>query len=247
MENVYDNSNFFEQYQELRSQEINANNLIEIPIMKSMLPQLKDKTILDLGCGAGAMDKYFLDNGAKSILGVDISQNMINEARKNIAVPNVEFKVLKMEDISQINQKFDIVYSSLAFHYVEDFNKLLSDIRNLLNDGGILVYSQESPLVTAPIFESRNPEKKIPINGKTYFLLSDFNNESVRNNYWNDVQVTKYHRTYATLVNAFIKNQFSIIEIKDSYATEETIRMCEKYKNQKDRPYFTFCKLQKIN
>ena len=245
MENVYDNPSFFEQYQDLRSQEINANNLIEIPIMKSMLPPLKDKTILDLGCGTGNIDKYFLENGAKSVLGIDVSQNMIHQAKQNVTLPNAEFKLLKMEDISTINQKFDIVYSSLAFHYVEDMNKLLTDIYSLLNDGGIVVYSQESPLVTAPIYESKNPQKKIEINGKTYFLLSDFGNESVRNNYWNGVPVTKYHRTYATLVTLFIKNKFSIIEIKDSFASEETIRISPKYKNQKDKPYFTFFKIQK--
>ncbi|MBO5884512.1 MAG: methyltransferase domain-containing protein [Clostridia bacterium] len=245
MENVYDDSGFFEQYKELREQEINANNLIEIPIMKSMFPSLKDKTILDLGCGAGDMDNYFFKNGAKSVLGIDISQNMLNEAKQNVTSKNAEFKLLKMEDISTINQKFDIVYSSLAFHYVEDMDKLLTDIYNLLNDGGILIYSQESPLVTASIFESHNPEKKINVNGKQYFLLSDFGNETVRNNYWNGVPVTKYHRTYATLVNLFIKNKFSIIEIKDSFASEDVVRIYEKYKNQKDRPYFTFFKLQK--
>ena len=245
MKNVYDNPSFFQQYQELRAQQINANNLIEIPIMKSMLPPLKGKTILDLGCGAGNMDKYFLENGAKSVLGIDISQNMINQARQNVTSSNAEFKVLKMEDISSLNQKFDIVYSSLAFHYVEDMDKLLKNIYNLLNDGGIVVYSQESPLVTAPIYESENPEKKIEINGKNYFLLSDFGNESVRNNYWNGIQVTKYHRTYATLVTLFIKNKFTIIEMKDSFATKEVINICEKYKNQKDKPYFTFFKLKK--
>ncbi|MBQ3494921.1 MAG: methyltransferase domain-containing protein [Clostridia bacterium] len=245
MENVYDNPSFFEQYQELRGQEINANNLIEIPIIKSMLPELAGKTILDLGCGAGNMDKYFLEKGAKSVLGVDISQNMINEANKNVASENAEFRVLKMEDISSINQKFDIVYSSLAFHYVEDMDKLLADIYNLLNKGGVVVYSQECPLATAPIYIGDNAEKKININGKQYFLISDFANEGVRNNYWNGVPVTKYHRTYITLIKLFLKNNFKIIDMKDSFVTEETIKICEKYKNQKDRPYFTFFKLQK--
>ena len=245
MENVYDNPSFFEQYQDLRAQQINANNLLEIPIMKSMLPPLQDKTILDLGCGAGDMDKYFLANGAKSVLGVDISQNMINEAQKNVINKNAKFKLLKMEDISLINQKFDIVYSSLAFHYVEDFNKLLSDIYNLLNDGGILIYSQESPLVTAPIYEGADPQKRVKINDKTYILFSDYGNETVRNNYWNGVPVTKHHRTYATLVTLFIKNKFKIVEIKDSFATKQVIEICDKYKNQKDKPYFTFVKLQK--
>ena len=246
MENVYDNASFFEQYTEMRAQEINANNLIENPIIKSMLPDLAGKTILDLGCGDGNMGHYFLQNGAKSVVGVDISENMIAQATKNNSNPNMTFQLLKMEDISSLTQKFDIVYSSLAFHYVQDINKLFADIHNLLNPNGTILFSQESPLVTASIFESTKPEKKIDVNGKQYFLLSDYGNESVRNNYWNDVPVTKYHRTYATMTMALINNNFKIVDIKDSYATEETIRIYEKYKNQKDRPYFTFFKATKI-
>lgn len=245
MENVYDNAGFFEQYKEMRAQQINANNLIENPIIKSMLPSLDGKTILDLGCGDGNMGHYFLQNGAKSVLGVDISENMLAQAEQNNTNPNLSFKLLKMEDISTLDQKFDIIYSSLAFHYVQDINKLLSDINNLLTPGGTLIFSQESPLVTATIFESKNPEKKLNIDGKQYFLLSDYGNESVRNNYWNDVPVTKYHRTYATMTMALLNNNFNIVDIKDSFATEETIRLYEKYKNQKDRPYFTFFKATK--
>ena len=245
MENVYDNAGFFEQYKEMRSQQINANNLIENPIIKTMLPDLAGKTILDLGCGDGNMGHYFLQNGAKSVLGVDISENMLNQAKQNNNNPNMDFALLKMEDISTLTQKFDLVYSSLAFHYVQDINKLLSDINNLLTPNGMLLFSQESPLVTASIFESKNPEKKLNINGKQYFLISDYGNESVRNNYWNDVPVTKYHRTYATMTMALLNNNFDIVDIKDSFATEETIRIYEKYKNQKDRPYFTFFKATK--
>ena len=245
MKNVYDNQSFFEYYQNTRSLEVNANNLIENPIMKSMLPDVAGKTILDLGCGDGNMDAYFLQKGAKSILGIDISQKMIAEAKRNYQNPNLDFRVLQMEDISSINQKFDIVYSSLAFHYVEDMDKLLSDIQNLLNENGILIFSQESPLSTSVVIDDPNMKNKMDINGKKYFLLSDYCNEGVRNNYWSGIQVTKYHRTYITMFKLITKNNFEIIDWVDSYASEEAIRLCEKYKHQKDKPYFTFYKLRK--
>ena len=60
MNNVYDNQEFFEQYQSMREDKINANNLIENSIMISMLPDVKGKTILDLGCGDGNMDIRFI-------------------------------------------------------------------------------------------------------------------------------------------------------------------------------------------
>ncbi|MBE7082182.1 MAG: class I SAM-dependent methyltransferase [Clostridiales bacterium] len=245
MKNVYDNEMFFNEYQTMRAVEINANNLIENPIMKSMLPDLNGKTILDLGCGDGNMETYFVKNGAKKVVALDLSENMIAEAKKINNHDNVEYYVMGMEDISSINQKFDIVYSSLAFHYIQDFNKLLNDIYNLLNQGGILIYSQESPLSTAPIFENDNYQSKIFIGNKRYNLLSDYCNQTERNNYWNGVPVTKYHRTYAGIVNALIKNKFNILEMQDSYASAEAIALCPKYAYQNDKPYFTFVKAEK--
>ena len=81
-QNTYDNSQFYNEYKEMRDGTINANELIEIPIMKTMLPDLKGKRILDLGCGSGGMSKYFIENGANYVLALDISQNMINEAKE---------------------------------------------------------------------------------------------------------------------------------------------------------------------
>ena len=81
MKNVYDTKVFFEEYQAMRENKINANNLIENPQIKEMLPSLQGKTILDLGCGAGDMDKYFIEQGAKFVFATDISENMINVAK----------------------------------------------------------------------------------------------------------------------------------------------------------------------
>lgn len=246
MKNVYDNSSFFEHYNRMRGDKINANNLIEIPIMKSILPSLKNKTILDLGCGSGDMDMYFIENGAKKVVAVDISKNMINEGKNKYNCEKIHFKVLKMEEISKINGKFDIVYSSLAFHYVKDFDRLIKNIYKLLKPKGILIFSQESPLVSAPIFLNEDDSKKVYIKDKQYNLLSDYCNEGERNNFWNGLPVTKYHRTYISLFKTLLKNKFEILQALDSYASQEAIDLCEKYKHQKDKPYFVFFKAKKM-
>ncbi len=242
MKNVYDNEVFFEEYQKTRANEINANNLIEIPIMKEMLPAVKDKSILDLGCGAGDMDKYFVEKGAKYVLATDISENMINVANAINGHEKISYKVLKMEDIENIQEKFDIVYSSLAFHYIEDFNKLLSDINHLLNPNGILIFSTESPINMASSKYHENDERKYDVGDNRYFIIDNYCKEGERQVWWNNTLVTKYHRTYATLVNLLIKNNFEILEIKDSFASPEAIELCPKYRHQIGKPYFTFIK-----
>lgn len=151
-QNVYDNVEFFEKYNEMRQSKLNANELIEIPEIKAMLPNVKNKTVLDLGCGAGGMSRFFAEKGAKKVVGLDVSQNMLSLAKQLTTQDSVEFIQLPMEQLSKIKQKFDIVFSSLAFHYIENFKKLIKDISNLLNSGGVLLFSQEHPIATAPIF-----------------------------------------------------------------------------------------------
>jgi len=243
-QNIYDDEKFYNEYREMREKGLNANELIEIPIIKDMLPNLKGKKILDLGCGNGGMSKYFIEQGASSVLAIDLSENMINEAKEKNSDPKITYLVLGMEKISKIDTKFDLVFSSLAFHYIEDFNKLLKDIHNLLNDDGILLYSQEHPIATSCKYH-KEMKSSIFIDEKRYYLVSDYNSNGERKLFWNVDGVIKYHRNHSTIINTLIKNKFTLIEERESIASKEAIELNNKYVNQIDRPYFLFVKAKK--
>ena len=243
IQNIYDNQQFYDEYKKMRDSKINANELIEIPTMKSMLPNLKNKTILDLGCGSGGMARYFVEQGAKSVFAIDISQNMINEAKAQ-PCDKIEYQIMPMEDINKISKKFDIVFSSLAFHYVEDFKKLIHDCYNLLKKNGILIFSQENPIATAIIYQE-GLSKYIEQNGKRYYLVADYNDISQRFLDWNVKDVKKYHRNFETVINTLINEKFTLLELREPGASKEAIELVPKYKYQTDRPYFLFVKEKK--
>ena len=75
--NIYDNEEFFKGYQDLRKKSDSANELIEIPQLFDLIGNVKGKTILDLGCGIGGHDRKLIELGAKSVMGIDISNKMI--------------------------------------------------------------------------------------------------------------------------------------------------------------------------
>ena len=211
-QNVYDNKTFSVAYDKMRKDDKgrNANDLVEIPNFRKLIPNVKEKKILDLGCGYGENDKYCRDLGAKEILGIDISEHMIKIAEKNNADENIKYKVMAMEDISKIKEKFDIVISSLAFHYVKDYEKLIKDIYNLLNDNGILIFSIDHPLRIASKFEPWMKKNYTEINGKWFLLVSDYNREGIREKEWNGVMVKKYHRNFSSLINGLVNSGFKI-------------------------------------
>lgn len=78
MQNIYDNDELFNSYKALRETDYNYNVLLEQPAMEEMIPNLKEKTVLDLGCGFGVNCKEFINLGAESVVGIDISKKMLN-------------------------------------------------------------------------------------------------------------------------------------------------------------------------
>lgn len=55
---------------------------------------------------------------------------------------------MPMEEISQLKEQFDVVISSLAFHYVEDFDGVIRNVYEMLDENGLFIFSQENPLCT---------------------------------------------------------------------------------------------------
>ena len=247
-QNIYDDESFFEKYDELRINEkgLNANDLIEIPAFRKIVPDVKNKKILDLGCGYGENDRYYKDLGAKSVLGLDISTHMINMANKYNKLKDIDYKVMAMEDISKINDKFDIVISSLAFHYIKDYNKLIKDIYNLLNKDGYLIFSQEHPLTTCIKYTENVKKGHTIIDNKYFGLFSDYNRIGMRTKQWFGKDVIKYHRTFTELINGLVENGFSIEKIEEPVASQEALTKNPKYINQFDRPFFLIIKARKI-
>lgn len=115
-QNIYDNKEFFKEYQSLRDN-LSANELIEIPQLFELIDDVKNLSILDLGCGTGKHDRKLIEMGAKKVMGIDLSNNMINEAIKNTSTDKIEYKVMSMNDIDKLDEKFDMIVSSFAYSF----------------------------------------------------------------------------------------------------------------------------------
>jgi len=223
---------------ELRNSKVNANTLVEIPAFLSMLPNIKGKKVLDLGCGFGDHCQEYRRLGAKQVVGIDISLNMITEANRINKDENITFINMAMEDINRLDMGFDIITSSLAFQYIEDFKTLIYNIYHLLNDYGYLVFSQEHPLTSA-YHNGNGPRwEKDEDGNKIASRLFDYGIEGEKLTHWYDTNVIKYHRTFATILNTLIEVGFIIDKVLEPIPSEEVIAKYPEFSDNIHRPDF---------
>lgn len=242
-QNIYDNETFFAGYKKIRDNEANANNLFEIPALFSMMPDLKDKKVLDLGCGFGEHCKQFVSRGAEKVVGIDISEKMLEVARVENCDPKITYLNMPMEDIAELQDTFDIVISSLAFHYVEDFEGVIRNIHSLLKENGIFIFSQENPLCTCHSGGDRWTRDE---NGnKLHLNLADYGVEGERKTVWFVDDVKKYHRTFSTIVNALIEAGFTIEKMIEPLPTEELLEKYPDYGDLFHKPDFLLIRVKK--
>jgi len=119
-QNIYDDPQFFAKYSQLPRQLHGLDGAPEWSAVKAMLPPLQGKRVADLGCGFGWASRWMRENGATSVVGYDLSENMINRARADTRDDAIEYRIADLNTLELPARSFELVYSALTFHYVED-------------------------------------------------------------------------------------------------------------------------------
>lgn len=242
-QNIYDNEEFYQAYLALREGSKGLNDVLEIPVFRSLLPDLRGKTILDLGCGFGESSMWYVSRGARHVVGVDISDKMLSRAKELYQDRRLEYLRLPMEEINFPREHFDLVASSLAFHYVDDFTNLIKRVYHCLKPGGFLIFSQEHPVATAKQaaggwYENRQGEK-------LHWILDNYQEEGQRKQHWFVDGVVKYHRTLATVLNTLLNAGFTLVKVLEPTPIKGAEFGKPELKNEWRRPPFLMVKVQK--
>lgn len=247
-QSIYDNPIFFARYKQLRTNPISMNEVVEKPTMFSLLPDLKGKKVLDLGCGAGGHLLHYLDLGAEKVVGLDLSQNMLNQAKADfdtLGIPpeKYAFYCLPMESIEQIPESdFDLIVSSFAFHYVENFPELLVKISQKLTAYGTLIFSQEHPITTC--YRGGDRWEKNEQKQQVAYRLNFYREEGERERNWFQQSFKTYHRTTATILNNLIQADFEIQQVAEPMLADQS-EWHNEFKDLQHRPPLLFVKAKK--
>jgi ubiquinone/menaquinone biosynthesis C-methylase UbiE len=118
-----------------------SNELEGKPLDRSLLDEIAARTgglICDLGCGPGHVADYLHGRGA-SVLGVDLSPGMIEEARRRY--PDIQFDVADMRCLPYEDDTFAAVTAMYSLIHFDDteLRLALAEIHRVLNAAGILL------------------------------------------------------------------------------------------------------------
>lgn len=103
------------------------------------LTDLKDQSVLDLGCGSGRFTVALNTYGCKTITGYDMGEQGLDVGRnivKKHNLKNIEFKKGDVLDLPYEDEYFDFVFCNGVLHHTKDFRKGLSELYRVLKTSG---------------------------------------------------------------------------------------------------------------
>ncbi|PAV28228.1 SAM-dependent methyltransferase [Virgibacillus profundi] len=241
-QNKYDNVSFFSAYEKMPRSIKGLKGAGEWPVLKEILPELRNKNVLDLGCGFGWHCRYARQEHANTVIGVDISDKMLEKARGMTNDSSISYMKLPIEDINFQDSQFDVVISSLAFHYIKSFEAICEKVYKYLKPGGSFIFSVEHP-----IFTSRNEQDWYydEQGNRLHWPVDNYESEGVRDTTFLTENVIKYHRTFSTYVNNLIFAGFTIKAVKEPMPDKEMAKNVPEMKDENRRPMFLIISAEK--
>lgn len=233
-QNIYDDETFFAGYSQLPRSVHGLEGAPEWPVLRSMLPDLAGKRVLDLGCGFGWFCRFAAGEGAASVLGVDVSERMLERARRETRERGVAYERADLEGYAPPAEAFDLVYSSLAFHYIADLAGLFAGAHAALRPGGALVCSVEHPIMTAPVRQ----EWLVDADGRATWPVNGYLDEGERVSNWLAEGVVKRHRTIATYLDLLLGAGFALGKLVEWAPSPEQVAAEPGWARERARPFF---------
>ena len=159
---------------------------------------------------------------------------MLARARQTTSDKAITYERADLERLALPTGSFDLAYSSLALHYIENLGSLLDGVHRALVPGGRLVFSVEHPLYTAP----SRPGWVEDGSGYKTWPLDRYLEEGPRSTDWLAKGVIKQHRTIGTILNLLLERGFMLARVEEWGPTDAQIAAHPEWAVERQRPPF---------
>jgi SAM-dependent methyltransferase len=167
-----------------------------------LLGNLSGKRVLELGCGGAQSSIAFAKQGAIAI-GVDISSEQLAHARRLCERESVRVELHHgdLADLAFVRaESIDLVFSSYAFGYVEDLNRVFRQVHRVLKQNAPLVFS-----LPHPAYQMIDDDTEQPL-----LVRRSYFDRSPRDFDWNGVAFTDYPHTVSDLYMGLLRSGYRV-------------------------------------
>jgi len=145
-----DNSGAFDAWAKVYDRQENPLLALEERYLPCLLPDCKEKHILDVGCGTGRWLTRLAGSHPASLHGVDVSPKMLEAAAaKNLA--NTRLNYGGLPSLPAASASADLALASFVLSYVEDLNQCASELARVMRADGDLYLSDMHPGTAAAL------------------------------------------------------------------------------------------------
>ncbi|MFS0638226.1 class I SAM-dependent methyltransferase [Mesobacillus foraminis] len=187
------------------------------PTLCSLMESVKNKKVLDAGCGEGYLSRILSKSGA-AVTAVDYSPRMIEIAKERTSKDLlIDYKQGNCEELTILEDKsFDLIVSNMVIQDLANYEKAFSEMYRLLVDGGCFIFSILHPCFVTPEcgWEKNESGEKLHWNVDKYFYEGAY-----EQGLGEKEKMLFFHRTLTSYINTLIKTGFvleSIVEPKPS-------------------------------
>jgi len=235
-QNIYDDPDFFAGYAKLPRSEQGLGIVYEWPAFQRLLPaSVTDMRVLDLGCGLGYLARELRARGCGPIIAIDLSERMLAEARERTNDAGIDYRRSSLEDFAAEPEAFDLVVSTLALHYIDDYPALVRRIARWLAPGGRLAFSVEHPIFTAA---GATDWVRDATGAVQHWPVDRYRDEGERRTRWFVDGVVKYHRTVESYVNGLLDAGLRLVRLEEPEAEPALLAVKPEWQQDRRRPPF---------
>lgn len=231
-----------------------GHSLLEKPAIYSLLPQLQGKSVLCIGCGLGEECKHIKSLGADFVIGTDISKPMLERAQETY--PEIQFIHMDMQKLNFPSKSFDLVFSSLAIHYCENWEVPLKEMYRVLKDSGKVIFSTHHPSAWGAQKNEDSVSKEQLLgytlnkkSGELKIYGDYFKSRRIEGQFFGKFDVIYYHKSFSQILREIKNSNFYIDNCVEPEPLPEAQQIDNHFWkiNQKIPLFVIFCLLKKSN
>lgn len=126
------------EHQAMSGSAYDGKSKVSVSLGADLLTVIRDKTVIDFGCGDGVATLDLARSGAKKVIGLDILQHALDKATNNAAAAGLADRC---EFTTSTNTKAEVIVSLDAFEHFGDPAAILEIMHSLLKPGGCVMAS----------------------------------------------------------------------------------------------------------